>query len=848
MALITGGAAAAAGAVKGLTAALASNIFGLAAVAVGALIGKFIQARNEANSLAETMKAVGEAADDIKVGNDKVIDSMGNVKTMNAQVVQSYYDVIDAALESAKEQLAAQKSLIENEPAVVKLNVEIEKDRSALEIINQSIHEVERKIDVINLSFELGVIDQRAFDASLGRELERLETLERELQSRIDSIRSARSEKGEIFDSEGVNLIEDEISRLEGVMKDIKDRAAEIGAPLRDNAEIISGTAETFGEFTRAIKEHEANLAGQLAVAQQILKTGEDSVQVQQLLVQQDDRKLQQSLERLAVEQQIGRSLSDLEAERLILNQQLLAAGEDITGNGWDHLQVNQENAEAIAKILALRLRERDLQAAILDKQEDIKRAMQQLPGIIGALVAEWGDVTTAAGETYDQSEEIRRVLSIIAGMSIAGPFARAISFAAKLLGLVRSIGNAMPGGSIRFGDPNLNNAPSTGTTLEGGSGFDTSNPMNPFGGGVLSTLSPAYAGTNPVSEGTALTDFATSPGSFIAGDVGGGAGGGSGRGGGGSGPSAEDVVTLQEYVDLRERQLELESSLYELSSGDMEVREALRDIYDELEEATENYTDAELLGAAERIAAAERELERKKEVERAYNDLLDTVEQSMGDAIMSIIDGTASTEDAFKKMAANILSEIMRIIIMQELIGDIQKGTGLLGGLLNGIFSEKGNAFEGGSVKAFAEGDAFEGGSVKAFAEGDAFEGGSVKAFAKGGVLHGQSVVPFADGGLVSSPTMFPMSGGQTGIMGEAGPEAIMPLKRTKDGRLGVETADGGGNTNVRQEFHFNLSANGDESVRQIVLEAVPTITEAAKTAVIQDRLRGGVMKRAFE
>jgi phage-related minor tail protein len=52
---------------------------------------------------------------------------------------------------------------------------------------------------------------------------------------------------------------------------------------------------------------------------------------------------------------------------------------------------------------------------------------------------------------------------------------------------------------------------------------------------------------------------------------------------------------------------------------------------------------------------------------------------------------------------------------------------------------------------------------------------------------------MPFASGGIVSGPTMFPMRGGR-GLMGEAGPEAIMPLARGPDGRLGVRSAGGGG------------------------------------------------------
>mgnify|MGYP000327239523 CR=1 FL=1 len=52
--------------------------------------------------------------------------------------------------------------------------------------------------------------------------------------------------------------------------------------------------------------------------------------------------------------------------------------------------------------------------------------------------------------------------------------------------------------------------------------------------------------------------------------------------------------------------------------------------------------------------------------------------------------------------------------------------------------------------------------------------------------------VMPFAKGGVLSGPATFAMRGG-TGLMGEAGPEAIMPLSRGADGRLGVRAQSGG-------------------------------------------------------
>ena len=63
----------------------------------------------------------------------------------------------------------------------------------------------------------------------------------------------------------------------------------------------------------------------------------------------------------------------------------------------------------------------------------------------------------------------------------------------------------------------------------------------------------------------------------------------------------------------------------------------------------------------------------------------------------------------------------------------------------------------------------------------------------AKGNVVDAGGIKPYAKGGVVSGPTVFPMANGGVGLMGEAGPEAIMPLKRGPSGRLGVEVANQG-------------------------------------------------------
>ena len=65
----------------------------------------------------------------------------------------------------------------------------------------------------------------------------------------------------------------------------------------------------------------------------------------------------------------------------------------------------------------------------------------------------------------------------------------------------------------------------------------------------------------------------------------------------------------------------------------------------------------------------------------------------------------------------------------------------------------------------------------------------GGLMPFEKGGAFAQGRVMPFAKGGVVAQATAFPMRCA-TGLMGEAGPEAIMPLARGADGRLGVQAA----------------------------------------------------------
>ena len=251
------------------------------------------------------------------------------------------------------------------------------------------------------------------------------------------------------------------------------------------------------------------------------------------------------------------------------------------------------------------------------------------------------------------------------------------------------------------------------------------------------------------------------------------------GAGGGGSKTSAQESP-----LKKLQAQLKLEQELIGKSEEYARVRQALGESYDRVE--------------PKQIANLENQIRLIEEAKQAEQDrlsIMGTVESSMEEGFMSMIDGTASVKDAFKEMARQIIAELMRILVVKRMVSGITTALG--------------------------------------FADGGAFSGGS-------------QVQAYADGGVVGGPTFFPMSGGKTGLMGEAGPEAIMPLKRGANGKLGVQMeGSSGGAINIVQNFSF--AANGDESVKKLIAQAAPQIAQMTQKQIIDSRRRGGAMKSTF-
>lgn len=94
----------------------------------------------------------------------------------------------------------------------------------------------------------------------------------------------------------------------------------------------------------------------------------------------------------------------------------------------------------------------------------------------------------------------------------------------------------------------------------------------------------------------------------------------------------------------------------------------------------------------------------------------------------------------------------------------------------------------------------------------------------AEAGLMSG--LTPFARGGVIATPAYFPMPDGRTGLMGERGAEAVMPLARTADGRLGVAAGE---TRRAGPPIVFNVTATDAASFRRSEAEVTALIARAA-------------------
>jgi predicted nuclease with TOPRIM domain len=172
-------------------------------------------------------------------------------------------------------------------------------------------------------------------------------------------------------------------------------------------------------------------------------------------------------------------------------------------------------------------------------------------------------------------------------------------------------------------------------------------------------------------------------------------------------------------------------------------------------------------------------------------DNLFNSFESSMESAFMSMVDGTKSAEDAFKTMAASIIKELYRVLVVEQLVSSIS-----------------------GAVQGF-------------------FGGGSPTTSPR------PRLAPRASGGTVQA--------GQPYMTGESGRELFVPKT---DGRIlspAQTSSMGGGGDAVTVNQTINVSTGVQQTVRTEIKSLMPQIAEGAKSAVVDAKLRGGTYGRSF-
>ena len=223
-----------------------------------------------------------------------------------------------------------------------------------------------------------------------------------------------------------------------------------------------------------------------------------------------------------------------------------------------------------------------------------------------------------------------------------------------------------------------------------------------------------------------------------------------------------DNLKKLDEELDLR-RQAERIIRDAQIAASDLteEEKERIsinRQLADFIERFHKVLTSEEMVNALRELRKAlegaadeaeDFESKFKKGLEDMTNiapKLANTALKAIGGVADGLVDMIATGQANFKKFAAEILKDLAKIMVRAALANMVASAFGI-----------------------------------------------QLPKSAKGNVVDAGGIKPYAKGGVVSGPTVFPMANGGVGLMGEAGPEAIMPLKRGPSGRLGVEVTNQG-------------------------------------------------------
>ena len=242
---------------------------------------------------------------------------------------------------------------------------------------------------------------------------------------------------------------------------------------------------------------------------------------------------------------------------------------------------------------------------------------------------------------------------------------------------------------------------------------------------------------------------------------------------------------TIDEIIAKRQEQIRQELELLGLSEERAAVRQIEFELLNSYQGEVTDSIREQVAATAEAMAADEERIRQLEEIRDRNQNIADTIANSFGNALTSVVDGTKSVKEAFKDMARAIIAELYQIFVVKQITGFISNA--VMGGL------------GGGGVKS----------------------------------------PKMASGGF--------MSPNQPYLVGERGPELVMPNRQSTvmNADLTGKALGGGESVNVTQVF--NINGNGDEYIMGKIAQAAPRIADATKKSILDERRRGGVYKSVF-
>jgi hypothetical protein len=201
--------------------------------------------------------------------------------------------------------------------------------------------------------------------------------------------------------------------------------------------------------------------------------------------------------------------------------------------------------------------------------------------------------------------------------------------------------------------------------------------------------------------------------------------------------------------------------------------------------------SELDSLRAAKALKVYTDQLEQLGVTASEFETIGNTMQSSMESAFMSMVDGTGSAKDAFKSMAADVIRQLYRVLVVQRMVGQLATATSAGTGIMGFIGSSLGIT----------------------------------------GVASGRSV-----------------NAGQPYVTGEHGRELFVPSSAGRVLSLAQsKSAINGGGDGVVVNQTINVSTGVQQTVRTEIKQLMPQIAESAKSAVVDAKRRGGSYGRAF-